>query len=383
MRILLVQRSLSPPGGGNAVAAWMVHALAGIHDVDTLTTRRWSIDETNAFYGTAIPDRGITKHVIPAPWSWLSSLPEQRATRLRMSSLLRYARPLAARYDLLLTADNYGAFAKPGMQYLHFPAALKPTPERARLLVNLYFRFCDALIGLPWRNAVRNATLANSQWTATGLEQRHGIRAEVLYPPVIDPGAGRPWEERLNTFLCVGRFHGSKRIEMVMSIVRRLRAHALPGARLIIVGSPVDPEYASRIMRSAARDRDWIEFRQDLPRSEIDRLIGECRYGLQAMEEEHFGMATAELARGGCLVFAHGSGGSPEVVDGEAALLWRTEDDAVAKISALARDPSRREAVRAHLRRHTLRFAPAQFAERMRAIVSEWESRELSKTRVP
>ena len=33
VRILIVQRSLSPPGGGNAVAAWMVHALAGEHDV--------------------------------------------------------------------------------------------------------------------------------------------------------------------------------------------------------------------------------------------------------------------------------------------------------------------------------------------------------------
>ena len=33
LRILIVQRSLSPPGGGNAVAAWMVHALAGRHDL--------------------------------------------------------------------------------------------------------------------------------------------------------------------------------------------------------------------------------------------------------------------------------------------------------------------------------------------------------------
>lgn len=382
MRILIVQRSLSPPGGGNAVAAWMVHALAQGHRVDTLTSRPWSADATNTFYGTTIPKHGITKHVIPPPWSWLSSLPEHRATRLRMCSVLRYARPLAAHYDLLLTADNYGAFAKPGMQYLHFPAALNPTP-RLRAIVNMYFTFCDAVMGMPWRDAVRNATLANSQWTAAGLEQLYGIRAQVLYPPVVDPGAGLPWHERHNALLCIGRFHGSKRIEVVMSIVRRLRTHALPGARLIIVGSPVDPEYSARIKQAAARDRDWIEFRQDLPRAEINRLIGECRYGLQAMEHEHFGMATAELARGGCLVFPHHSGGSPEVVNGEAALLWRSEDDAVARISALAHDAALCDAVRARLRRHTQTFAPEQFAERMRAIVSAWESGELSKARIP
>ena len=381
MRILIVQRSLSPPGGGNAVAAWMVHALAEGHRVDTLTSRPWSADATNTFYGTAIPNHGITKHVIPPPWSWLSSLPEHRATRLRMCSVLRFARPLAAQYDLLLTADNYGAFAKPGMQYLHFPAALNPTP-RLRAIVNMYFAFCDAVMGMPWSDAVRNSTLANSQWTAAGLEQLSGIRAQVLYPPVVDPGEGLPWHERHNAFLCIGRFHGSKRIEMVMSIVRRLRTHALPGARLIIAGSPVDPEYSARIKQAAARDRDWIEFRQDLPRSEINRLIGECRYGLQAMEHEHFGMATAELARGGCLVFPHHSGGSPEVVNGEAALLWRSEDDAVARISALAHDAALCDAVRARLRRHTQTFAPEQFAERMRAIVSAWESGELSKARI-
>jgi hypothetical protein len=41
VRILLVQRSLEPPGGGNAVAAWMIHALAGPHEVATLTASPW------------------------------------------------------------------------------------------------------------------------------------------------------------------------------------------------------------------------------------------------------------------------------------------------------------------------------------------------------
>ena len=372
MRILIVQRSLSPPGGGNAVAAWMVHALAGHHEVATLTAQDWSAAETNAFYGTSIPAQGITRHVIPPPWSWLSKLPEHRGNRLRMCSVLRYAKPLATDHDLLITADNYGAFAKPGMQYLHFPASLNPTPWRLRTIVNLYFAFCDWLIGLPWSDAKHNVTLANSRWTAEGLERLQGVAANhVLYPPVIDPGEGLPWEQRRNTFLCIGRFHGSKRIEMAMSIVRRLRAHAMPDARLTIVGSPVDPDYSARLYRFAARDRDWIDFREDLSRPEIDALIGSSRYGLQCMEEEHFGMATAELARGGCLVFPHDSGGSPEVVNGEPSLLWRTEDEAVARISAISRDAALRDLVRWQLRMHARSFDAERFAERFRAIVEE------------
>ncbi|HET9702870.1 MAG TPA: glycosyltransferase family 4 protein [Vicinamibacterales bacterium] len=388
MRVLMVQRSLEPPGGGNAVAAWMVHALAGRHHVDTLTAREWTAASTNAFYGTAIPERGITKHVTPAPWSWLASLPEDRLTRLRMCSVLRYARPMADRYDLLVTADNYGAFPKSGMQYLHFPAPLNPEPARLRAIVTVYFALCDWFVGVAWSRAERNVTLANSAWTAGGLAEAHVITVgHVLYPPVVDPGEGRPWDARHDTFLCLGRFHGSKRIELSMAIVRRLRAGAIPDARLVVVGSPVDAEYAARIKALAAPERDWIEFREDLSRAEVNRLIGESRYGMQAMEDEHFGMATAEMARGGCLVFPHHSGGSPEVVGGEAALLWRTEDEAVARITALVRDPRQREAVRSRLRAHAATFATERFVERFLGIVDAWaeatRSGELAKPGVP
>ena len=384
----MVQRSLAPPGGGNAVAAWMVHALAGRHHVDTLTACEWSPASTNAFYGTAIPDHGITRYVTPAPWSWLASLPEDRLTRLRMCAVLRYARPIADRYDLLITADNYGAFPKPGMQYLHFPAPVSPVPARLPAIVNLYFAFCDWFVGVPWSHARRNVTLANSAWTAGGLGLGQVIKvAQVLYPPVIDTGEGQPWDARRDTFLCLGRFHGSKRIELTMAIVRRLRAGAIPGARLLIVGSAVDAEYSDRIKTLAAPERDWIEFREDLSRDEVNRLIGESRYGVQAMEHEHFGMATAEMARGGCLVFPHDSGGSPEVVGGDAALLWRTEEEAVARITALVRDAQLRDAVRSRLRAHAATFSTERFVERFRGIVDAWSpsarSRELAEPGVP
>lgn len=367
MRILIVQRSLSPPGGGNAVAAWMVHALAARHQVSTLTARSWSPAATNAFYGTAIPERGIEQHLVPALWSWLDRLAEDRAVRLRMCTLLRYARPLAEAYDLLITADNFAAFRKPGMQYVHFPAAITPSPARLAPIVNLYFAFCDALTGVSWSAAAKNTTLVNSRWTGEGLRRDHGIPSHVLYPPVVDPGEGLPWAQRRDAFLCIGRFSASKRIEVVMSIVRRLRAHALPHARLIVVGSAVDRDYTSRLRRSAAREGDWIEFHEDLSRDDTNRLIGECRYAMQAMVGEHFGMATAELARGGCLVFAHNSGGTPEVL-GDPALLWDTEDDAVARVTALTRNAPARDAVRWRLRQHARAYTTERFVDELRQL---------------
>ena len=375
MRILLVQRSLEPPGGGNAVAAWMVHALAGHHQVATLTLGQWSPAATNAFYGTAIPET-IERHVVPRPGRWLAGGAIDHLYRLRMATLLRSARGLSAGYDLLITADDYGAFEQPGIQYVHFPATLSPVPARFPTLVGAYFRVCDWWLGIPWSRARNNLTLVNSQWTADRLSGAGETR--VLYPPVIDPGPGLPWESRSNTFLCVGRFHPSKRLDLVISIVQRLRAQAIGDARLVLVGSIVDAGYARHIGKTAAKHADWIEVRENLPQVELTALMGRCRYGVHAMEGEHFGMATAEMIRAGCLVFPHRSGGSVEVVDDTSDVLWTSADEAVARISAVAGDRARQEALLARLHRHAQRFSSDRFVAEFRAIVEGWRPPQVS-----
>jgi glycosyltransferase involved in cell wall biosynthesis len=361
---------LSPPGGGNAVAAWMVHALAGRHDVATLTEGRWSAADTNAFYGTSIGELTVKPHVMPFPWRLLSALHEDRLTRLRMCAVLRQARRLASQYDLLITADNYAAFAKPGIQYVHFPARLEPELARFAPIVHPYFWLCDWILGAKWITAAGNVTLANSRWTADGIERLGEVSTPiVLYPPVVDPGPNRPWAERDDTFLCVGRFHGSKRIELAISIVRAVRAQSIPRARLVIVGSPVDAAYTLQLRRLSAGER-WIEYRENLSRPELNGLMGRSRYGIQAMENEHFGMATAELTRAGCLVFAHRSGGTPEVLNQEDALLWSTEEDAVRRISAISGSSSpSTDSLRARLRNNAQSFSTERFVERFTGVV--------------
>jgi glycosyltransferase involved in cell wall biosynthesis len=283
-----------------------------------------------------------------------------------MCSVLRDARRLASQYDVLITADNYAAFAKPGFQYLHFPADLHPEPTRLKPIVDIYFALCDRVLGAPWTDASKNVTITNSQWSAAGLERMgHVSTPIVLYPPVIDPGAGLPWDQRDDVFLCIGRYHGSKRIEMAISIVQRIRADALANARLIIVGSPVDTEYTTRIHGLAGRTGAWIEFREDISRADLNRLMGRSRYGIQAMAHEHFGMATAEMTRAGCIVFAHRSGGTPEVLNNEDAVLWVNEDDAVQKFARLDA-----EGLRTRLREHARSFSAERFVERFQELVA-------------
>jgi glycosyltransferase involved in cell wall biosynthesis len=344
----------------------MVHALAQRHVVHTLTASDWSPGETNTFYGTAIDAAAVQRHVIPAPWRWLAGLPEDRLTRLRLCSVLHQARAIASQYDLLICADHFAVFPRPGIQYVYFPAKLQPPAARLKPLVDVYYALCDRLLGAPWTDAIRNTTVVTSQWTVDGLKRLGEVLdAMVLYPPVVDPGVGLPWQERDNTFLCVGRFVPSKRIDTSIAIVTRVRAGAIPNARLVVVGSAVDSAYHQRIREEAGREGTWIEFREDLSRSELNALMRRSRYGIQAMKDEHFGMATAEMAAAGCLVFAHDSGGSPEVLNHERELLWTTEDDAVEKISAI----NSAAALALRLRAHARTFSTDAFVERFLGIV--------------
>ena len=149
-----------------------------------------------------------------------------------MATLLRYARARSAGYDLLITADDYGAFEQPGIQYVHFPAALSPVPARFPTVVDAYFRFCDWWLGVPWSRARNNLTLVNSQWTADRLAGARRMDAVVLYPPVVDTGPGLPWAVATTRFSASGGFtiEAPRRRRSRSSAV----AHAaIPDARLV------------------------------------------------------------------------------------------------------------------------------------------------------
>ena len=79
-------------------------------------------------------------------------------------------------------------------------------------------------------------TLVNSDWTGAHVARFLGITTRTLYPPVVDPAPGLPWDERRNAFLAVGRISPEKEYERVMRILARVREQA-PDLTLTIVGT--------------------------------------------------------------------------------------------------------------------------------------------------
>ena len=60
--------------------------------------------------------------------------------------------------------------------------------------------------------------------------------------------------------------------------------------------------------------RAMDQFCDDASRDEVRALMATHRYGIHGMREEHFGMAPAELARAGCIVWVPRGGGQMEIV---------------------------------------------------------------------
>ena len=67
-RVLLVQPSLQPPGGGNGVAAWMLQALCEVQRVTVLSSTPVDVEPINRFFGTSLRPSHFDRIVLPQTW---------------------------------------------------------------------------------------------------------------------------------------------------------------------------------------------------------------------------------------------------------------------------------------------------------------------------
>jgi glycosyltransferase involved in cell wall biosynthesis len=89
------------------------------------------------------------------------------------------------------------------------------------------------------------------------------------------------------------------------------------------------------------------------------------------MVDEHFGMAVAEMARAGCITFAHASGGPREILE-DARLLYDDADDAVAKILAVLRSAELQAELGRHVARRGACYSAERFTTTIRELVDAW-----------
>ena len=373
-RVLIVQPSLQPPGGGNGLAAWAVQALQDDHDLTLLTIAPLDLGEVNTFYGTSI--RADRLSLLDAGW-WprrLGLAPVSLAL-LKNALLMRRIKSLTEPWDVAISLNNEVDFGCRGIQYVHYPAFTRPRPKAdvrwyhgPPLVLDAYYAFCDWIGNVSPDRIRGNLTLVNSDWTGSVFKAQHGVDAITVYPPVHTNFHPIPWEERINGFLCIGRIAPEKELHRVIDIVAGVRKRQ-PDVTLRIVGTFDDNAYC-RSVRDRVSESSWISINDSPSRVELLQLIPQYRYGIHGMTEEHFGMAPAEMAAGGCLVWVHNAGGQVEVVAKEPGLIYTSTADAIDKICALMDTPKEQLRLRDALAARVRTFSTKSFMQAMRDVVA-------------
>lgn len=358
-RLLIFAVRINALGGPDTCIATAIDQLKNDYEITLAMCQVPDLDRINQTYGTRLAPGDFTLLRPPAPLRWLAQwicrIDPDPASIWNLVSLMRCVRRWRHRFDAVLSFNDETDIGAPVVQYIHYPwRSLKRRQNRIR-------RPWQWASGFRFEHITENLTLVNSAWTARRYREIYGGDSHVVPPPVRAPHAGAAGGAREQAFLCIGRIAPEKRIERMIDILERVRAHG-HAVKFRVVGPAHRPEYVARVRARARNAGDWVEILGEVPRERLDDLLLRHRYGIHAMEDEHFGIAVAELMRGGCIVFAHASGGPVEILGDCPQLLYKDEDDAVEKILALLEDQPLREATRAGLAERANIYSNERFA---------------------
>ena len=370
---LILIGNLKEVGGGLKVGAWAAQALARDHELTILSWTSEELSELDRMYGTSLA--GSTNiNIVCAP-VWLSRLLlpiRGHLSLFRTMILMRMGRALVEKINPDLVVSNVGEtdLGRPLVQYIHHPWMVWPRPKielqwyHWTPAVLAYRKLCTVIGHYNRDRVLNNLTLVNSEWTRNLYEKWYGASATVLYPPVIvDDTANLQWAKRDNAFVCIGRFSPEKRLLESIAIVKQLRdmGHDLD---LHLCGLRSNDSYFKLLQEAATRAGPWVKIHVGLSREKLLQLVGQCRYGLHAMIDEHFGIAVAEMMRLGCVPFVHQSGGPQEIVADE-RLTWNNEEEAVTRIVTCIEQPDLCAILREHAATRAKNFSAETFMEQL------------------
>jgi glycosyltransferase involved in cell wall biosynthesis len=380
-KILFVHHTMQSPGGGSSVGAWALEALRKQYDVTVLTWSPVDLTNVNRVFGTHLEETGVRWESIGAVTRMPIDMIPLRLALLNMHVLFCKARALhrAHRYDIVFSTINEIEIGVRAIQYVHYPWANFPRPDADYSWyhfsppLHAYRWLCSAISGYQKERVPLNVSLVNSDWTGRVFKLYYGAEARTIYPPVPGGFPDVPFEARENGFVCVGRFSREKEIDKLIRILIAVRAHGHE-IRFRIVGHVDDRSYAQHLYRLAEPYKDWITFHHDLPRDEMVALIARNRYGIHGMVGEHFGIAPAELQRGGCITFVPDDGGVVEIVGGDERLIYHSEEDAVDKIDRMLRDPNLRAATLRDVNARAALFSEERFMAEILDVVDNFDA---------
>jgi glycosyltransferase involved in cell wall biosynthesis len=365
--------------GSESGAVWFAQAVADMARVTLVSMGPVDLARLDEMHGTRVSRSAIdtVSLSIPRPL-------RRRFDALRAWRLGRWAKAHAGEFDVLVSTYNLMDFGRRGLQIVvdasfddGLRRSLHPAPAGARRvfyanspLRSLYLRLGRALARQSRDGWRQNMTLASSRWLRDVFETRLGAPCGLLYPPVDDGVASVPPDERENGFVVLARMAPEKGVERTIAILDEVR-RAGHDVHLHILGREDDQRTTNRVRELCRERAGWAHFEGFVTGGQKKEFLARHRYGLSGCRHEAFGIAVAELAQAGAIVWVPRGGGQVEIV-GREDLVYDDERDAARKIIRVLEDGTARADLARDLAARASQFSTGRFVTEVRAIVREF-----------
>lgn len=222
----------------------------------------------------------------------------------------------------------------PIIAYVHYPVMSKDMLGKLKISFTSIFGIKQSLKYVYWKafmwaysfvGSYVDITLTNSTWTNNHIKSiwKGSKDISVLYPPCstekfsdLSPPFMSRWD-RKNTIVCIAQFRPEKRHDLIIQeYAKFLKTANLDSApKLVLIGSirgKADEIYVENLKSQAEKlniPNSHIKFILDAKYEVIQEYLLNSSFGLNAMWNEHFGIAVVEYVASGLIPVVHASAG--------------------------------------------------------------------------
>lgn len=204
----------------------------------------------------------------------------------------------------------------------HFRGTASDTRQAVKFLYWSAMSFFYSYLG-----SCVDLTLTNGSWTFTHISNIWYMNPidsiSVLYPPCSTETLSytKATGDRENKLLYIAQFRPEKRhlliVEEYLKLLNELRKVKVPISdwpKVVFLGSckTTDDSFILDSLRDQVKDldlNDYFEFIVDCSFEEVKEALKTCKFGMNAMWNEHFGIGVVEYAISGVVPIVHASAG--------------------------------------------------------------------------
>ncbi len=223
-----------------------------------------------------------------------------------------------------------------------------------------------------------NRIVCNSNFTKRVIDKEFGIDSVVIYPPVDTESFKSKRKE--NIILYVGRFSGilqNKGQDILITCFKRICDEGLKDWKLVLAGG-IEVGVGSRIseLRKLAEGYP-IEFYESPDFKTLKTLYGKAKifwsasgFGWSEQENpekmEHFGITVVEAMSAGVVPVVFDGGGHKEITEnGVSGILWKSEDELVAKSIKLIKNNKQLNAFEINAKKKAINYDVEKFKNKV------------------